>query len=50
MAIVWLWFDQVLQIDRADGGVGGDHMVMAQSLYCTTSSYNEKLRKNKMSS
>ena len=38
MAIVWLWFDQVLQIG---GEVGGDHMVVAQH-HCTTSSYTEK--------
>ena len=37
MAIVWLWFDQVLQI----GEVGGNHMVVAQH-HCTTSSYTEK--------
>ena len=38
MAIVWLWFDQVLQIG---GEVGGDHMVVAQH-HCTTSSYTEQ--------
>ena len=38
MAIVWLWFDQVLQIG---GEVGGNHMVVAQH-HCTTSSYTEK--------
>ena len=37
MAIVWLWFDQVLQIWE----VGGNHMAVAQD-HCTTTSYTEK--------